>query len=146
MAQGFSQRLSVDYQETFSPVRDAITLHYLISFMRNLKCIWWIWLQTTFMDHSIMRYIWKLLKDSKFPKHTLESLGKFTQLDCKDHCMVWTNLNACGITVLLSIFKGRLYKWSDLLMCVYKENNIWVCCTYYLCWWHKTYWNSNGTS
>ena len=37
MAQGFSQRLSVDYQETFSPVRDAITLHYLINFIVHEK-------------------------------------------------------------------------------------------------------------
>ena len=32
MAQGFSQRPGVDYEETYSPVMDAITLRYLISF------------------------------------------------------------------------------------------------------------------
>ena len=32
VAQGFSQRPGVDYDETYSPVMDAITLRYLISF------------------------------------------------------------------------------------------------------------------
>ncbi|KAL4021530.1 hypothetical protein IC575_020332 [Cucumis melo] len=31
VAQGFSQRLDIDYEETYSPVVDAITLRYLIS-------------------------------------------------------------------------------------------------------------------
>ncbi|KAL0533448.1 hypothetical protein IC582_030288 [Cucumis melo] len=31
VAQGFSQRLGIDYEETYSPVVDAITLRYLIS-------------------------------------------------------------------------------------------------------------------
>ena len=32
VAQGFSQSPGVDYEETYSPVMDAITLCYLISF------------------------------------------------------------------------------------------------------------------
>ena len=32
VAQGFSQRLGVNYEETYSPIMDAITLNYLISF------------------------------------------------------------------------------------------------------------------
>ena len=31
MAQGFSQRPGIDYEETYSPVIDAITFRYLIS-------------------------------------------------------------------------------------------------------------------
>ena len=31
IAQGFSQRPGIDYEETYSPVMDAITLRYLIS-------------------------------------------------------------------------------------------------------------------
>ena len=31
MAQGFSQRPGIDYEETYSPVMDAITFRYLIS-------------------------------------------------------------------------------------------------------------------
>ena len=30
VAQGFSQRHEIDYEETYSPVIDATTLHYLI--------------------------------------------------------------------------------------------------------------------
>ena len=32
VGQGFSQRSGVDYEETYSPIVDAITLCYLISF------------------------------------------------------------------------------------------------------------------
>ena len=32
VAQGFSQRSGVDYEETYSPVMDVIALRYLISF------------------------------------------------------------------------------------------------------------------
>ena len=32
VAQGFFQRPSTDYEETYSPLMDAITLRYLISF------------------------------------------------------------------------------------------------------------------
>ena len=31
VAQGFSQRPGIDYEETYSPVMDAITFHFLIS-------------------------------------------------------------------------------------------------------------------
>ena len=31
VAQGFSQRPSIDYEETYSPVMDTITFRYLIS-------------------------------------------------------------------------------------------------------------------
>ena len=31
VAQGFSQRLGIDYKKTYSPVMDAITFHFLIS-------------------------------------------------------------------------------------------------------------------
>ena len=37
VAQGFSQRPGVDYEETYSPVMDAITLRYLISFTAHEK-------------------------------------------------------------------------------------------------------------
>ncbi|XP_070054714.1 uncharacterized mitochondrial protein AtMg00820-like [Nicotiana tomentosiformis] len=41
VAQGFSQRLGIDYEETYSPVMDAITFRYLISFAahKSLTCI-----------------------------------------------------------------------------------------------------------
>ena len=36
IAQGFSQRPGVDYEETYSPVMDGITFRYLISMAVNL--------------------------------------------------------------------------------------------------------------
>jgi hypothetical protein len=33
VAQGFSQRPSIDYEETYSPVMDAITFRFFISFV-----------------------------------------------------------------------------------------------------------------
>ena len=39
VAQVFSQRLGIDYEETYSPIMDAITFKYLISLAvsKNLK-------------------------------------------------------------------------------------------------------------
>ena len=37
VAQEFSQRPSIDYEETYSPVMDRITFHYLISFAVHEK-------------------------------------------------------------------------------------------------------------
>ena len=37
VAQGFSQRLGIDYEETYSPVMDAITFHYLMSLATHEK-------------------------------------------------------------------------------------------------------------
>ena len=37
IAQGFSQRLGNDYEETYSPVMDVITLRYLISLVVSEK-------------------------------------------------------------------------------------------------------------
>ena len=31
VAQGFSQKPSIDYEETYSPIMDAVTFHFLIS-------------------------------------------------------------------------------------------------------------------
>ena len=37
VAQGFSKRLRIDYEETYSPVMDVITFRYLISFVVSEK-------------------------------------------------------------------------------------------------------------
>ena len=39
VAQGFSQRPGIDYAETYSPVVDAITLRYLVSYLHIINCI-----------------------------------------------------------------------------------------------------------
>lgn len=46
VAQEFSQRHSIDYMETYSPMVDAI-----IQFIKNLKCIEWMSLQPIYMAH-----------------------------------------------------------------------------------------------
>ena len=37
MAQGFSQRPGIDYEETYSPVMDVITFSYLVSLVVSEK-------------------------------------------------------------------------------------------------------------
>jgi len=37
MAQGFSQHPRIDYEETYSPVMDVITFHYLVSLVASEK-------------------------------------------------------------------------------------------------------------
>ena len=37
MAQGFSQRPGIDYEETYSPVMDVITFRYLVSLVVSEK-------------------------------------------------------------------------------------------------------------
>lgn len=41
VAQGFSQRHGIDYEETYSPMMDAITFRYLISLAKKriLTCV-----------------------------------------------------------------------------------------------------------
>ena len=37
VVQGFSQRLGIDYEETYSPIMDAITFRFLISLTVQVK-------------------------------------------------------------------------------------------------------------
>ena len=37
VAQGFSQRRGIEFDQTYSPVMDGITLHYLISLVANMN-------------------------------------------------------------------------------------------------------------
>ena len=67
VAQGFSQKPDIDYEETFSPVMDAITYHFLISLavpegldMRLMNVI------TTYLYRSMNNDIYmKILKEFK---------------------------------------------------------------------------------
>ena len=54
VAQEFSQRLKIDYEETYSPVMDAITFRYLISLTVSKN------LEMCFMD-VVTAYLYKLL-------------------------------------------------------------------------------------
>ena len=72
VAQGFSQRPGIDYEETYSPVMDAITFRYLISFtvsegldMRFMDVV------TTYLYGSINTDIYmKILEGFKLPETT----------------------------------------------------------------------------
>ena len=37
VAQGFSQRPGIDFDQTYSPVMDGITFHYIISLAANMN-------------------------------------------------------------------------------------------------------------
>src|SRR6266498_2929493 len=43
VAQGFTQRLGIDFDETYSPVMSGITFRYLISLVVHKPCISWMW-------------------------------------------------------------------------------------------------------
>ena len=70
VAQGFSQKPGIDYEETFSPVMDAITYNFLISLvvpkgldMRLMNVI------TTYLYGSMYNDIYmKILEEFKLPE------------------------------------------------------------------------------
>ena len=70
MAQGFSQRHGIDYEETYSPIMDATTFHYLIYLvvsegldMRLMDVV------TTFLHGSIGTNVYmKILEGFKLPE------------------------------------------------------------------------------
>jgi hypothetical protein len=59
VAQGFSQRLEINFDETYSFVVDACTFRYLISLVAHegLK-LHMMNVVTTYMDHLIVTFIW----------------------------------------------------------------------------------------
>ena len=90
MAQGFSQRPGVDYEETYSPVMDAITLVYLTSFTMHEQ------LEMHLMD-VVVTYLYGSLDNEIYMKISEEFVmtkscnsksEKCIQLNCKDNYMV----------------------------------------------------------
>ena len=59
VAQGFTQRPSIDYEETYSPVMDSITFMYLLSFAFDKK------LETRMMD-VVTAYLYGSLDTDKY--------------------------------------------------------------------------------
>ena len=90
IAQGFPQKPTINYEETYSPMMDATIFRYLIC----LTIIKWLDLHfidvvTTylhgFLDNSA--YIWKSFKDFKCFKQLIQNIVAYTQLSYKDHCI-----------------------------------------------------------
>ena len=85
VARGFSQRPGVDCEKTYSPVMDAITLHYLICFTVHEQ------LEMNLMD-VVTTYLYGSLdneiKDLRCLNHVIQYLEKCIQFNCKDHYMV----------------------------------------------------------
>ena len=89
VAQGFSQRPDIDYEETYSPVMDTITFHFLISLivskgldMRLMDVI------TTYLYGSIDNDIYiKIPEGFTLPEVVMQNLVVCAQSNYKDLCM-----------------------------------------------------------
>ena len=94
IAQGFPQKPSINYEETYSPMMDATIFRYLIC-LTVLE-----WLDLRFMnviiaylresldnDTHTHTYIWKSLKDFKCLKQQIQNIVAYTQLNYKDPCI-----------------------------------------------------------
>ena len=70
MAQGFSQRHGIDYEETYSPIIDATTFRYLIYLVVSKGLDRWLMdVVTTYLYGSIDTNVYmKILKEFKLPK------------------------------------------------------------------------------
>lgn len=90
VAQGFSQRHGIDYEETYSPVMDAIMLRYLISLVvsENLQ-MRLIDIVTAYLYGSLDNDIYmKIPEGFKMPEILVQNPRKCVQLNCNDHYMV----------------------------------------------------------
>ena len=91
MAQGFFQRPSTDYEETYSPLMDAITLRYLISFTVHEQLEMHLMdVVTAYLYGSLDNEIYmKIPEGFAMPKScNSTNLEKCIQLNCKYHYMV----------------------------------------------------------
>jgi hypothetical protein len=89
MAQGFSQRPGIDYDETYSLVVYVITFQYLISLATHERldtCLMDV-VTSIYMGQLIMMFIWKSLKDLKCLKHIIQIPKRFTQSSYKGSYM-----------------------------------------------------------
>ena len=86
MAQGFSQRLGIDYEETYSPVMDPFTSRYLICLavsegldMRLMDVV------TTYLYGSLDANVYmKIPEGFTLPEAIIQNHGACIQLSCKD--------------------------------------------------------------
>ena len=81
VAQGFSQRPGIDYEETYSPVVDAITLRYLIGLTvyENLDMHFMDVVTAYYIDLLIMTFIYESHNDLRYLKHIYQVLENYIQ-------------------------------------------------------------------
>ena len=116
VAQGFSQRPDIDYEETYSPVVDAITLRYLISLIvcENLD-MHLMDVVTAYLYGSLENEIYK-----KIPKgfKILESYNS----NSKELCSIKLQRSLYGLKQSGRIWYNRLSEY--LLKECYQNNPI----------------------
>ena len=114
VAQGFSQRLGIDYEETYSPIMDAITLRYLISLTVSEG------LDMCLID-VVTTYLYGFIDIDIYMK-ILEGYKLFEATNSK-HCSIYSiklqgslyrlsNPNTCGTITSMNI-------WSEKYVCMY---------------------------
>jgi hypothetical protein len=85
VAQGFLQKPSIDYEETYSPVMDAITFRFLISLVVTESldmCL--VDVVTVYLYGSLDNDTWKSLKDTKCLKYIISNPEVFILSSYKD--------------------------------------------------------------
>ena len=114
IAQGFSQRPSIDYKEIYSPIMDAIIFRYLICLVvlegldLHLMDVIITYLYGS-LDDDI--YIWKSLKDFKMHKATNSKHCSIYSNKLQRSSYWLNNLKACGIITSMNI-------WNMKYMCI----------------------------
>ena len=121
VAQGFSQSPGVDYEETYSPVMDAITLRYLISFTVHEQ------LGMHLMD-VVTAYLYGSLDNEIYMK-ILEgfAIPKSCNSKYREMYSIKLQRSLYGLKKYGSMWYNCLSEYLN------KENNIGICCTCCLC-------------
>ena len=91
VAQGFSQRLGIDFDQTYCPVMDGITFRYLISLAKNMNLDMQLMdVVTAYLYGSLGAHIYMEIPDGfKIPKIKKKmKIATCIALNCKGHYMV----------------------------------------------------------
>ena len=90
VAQGFSQRPGIDFDETYSPVMDGITFRYLVSMtVKERLDMHLMDVMTAYLYGLLDADIYMKVPDGyKFQIWVHKILATCIVSNCKDHCMV----------------------------------------------------------
>ena len=116
VAQGFSQRLEIDYEETYSPVMDATTFRYLISLAMKEN------LDLRLMD-VVTAYLYGSL-DSDIYMKLLEEF-KLPGAGSREQCSIKLNKSLYGLKQSRRMWYNRLSEY--LIKEGYKNDPICSC-------------------